>query len=99
MAYSINFSHVNQQALTHCPNLLPRLLPQGKYQGNEYIALNPTRDDRHLGSFKINTQSGRWADFACGDSGGDLISLVAYLFDLSQGQAARLLSRTIRGIL
>ena len=30
----------------------------------EYVALNPTRADKRAGSFKINLQTGRWADFA-----------------------------------
>ena len=42
-------------------------------------AFNPRRADRHLGSFQINVRTGKWADFATGDRGGDLISLgVAY---------------------
>jgi hypothetical protein len=50
------------------------------------------RGDRHLGSFKINRYNGRWADFATGDKGGDPISLVAYLANVSQAEAARLLA-------
>lgn len=54
---------------------------------------NPRRADRRPGSFRINLRSGRWADFALGGvAGGDLISLAAYLFDLSQGDAARRLA-------
>ena len=44
-----------------------------------YVALNPTRNDRRPGSFKINIRTGRWCDFATGDRGGDPVSLVAYL--------------------
>jgi hypothetical protein len=50
--------------------------------------LNPKRADRRLGSFSINLTTGRWADFATGDKGGDVVSLAAYLFDLSQAEAA-----------
>lgn len=52
------------------------------------MALNPTRRDRHLGSFRINVRSGRWADFATGDRGGDVVSLAAYLSHLKQSEAA-----------
>src|SRR4051812_19042686 len=80
--------------------LLPRLvgswLPTGRREGNEWIALNPRRADRSLGSFKVNLQTGRWADFASGDAGGDAISLLAYLRGVSQAQAARLLARELR---
>jgi hypothetical protein len=36
--------------------------------------------------------TGRWTDFATGDTGGDPVSLAAYLFDLSQLDAARRLA-------
>jgi hypothetical protein len=65
--------------------------------GSEWIALNPTRADRRLGSFKINLYTGRWADFATGDAGGDLVSLRAYLDGIRQGQAARRIAREIGG--
>ena len=41
--------------------------------------MNPTRPDRRAGSFKVNLRTGRWADFATGDKGGDAVSLAAYL--------------------
>ena len=50
---------------------------------------NPRRDDKTLGSFKINYGSGVWKDFETGDGGGDLISLVAYLRGGDQATAAR----------
>ena len=39
----------------------------------------PTRADSRSGSFSINLNSGRWADFATGDSGANLLQLYAYL--------------------
>ena len=71
------------------PGCLQSWLPEGRHTGVEYKAMNPKRDDRKLGSFSINTQTGRWADFATGDAGGDLISLYAYLHTCSQIAAAR----------
>jgi len=35
------------------------------------------------------SRAGLWCDFATGDRGGDVISLAAYLFNLSQAEAAR----------
>ena len=67
----------------------------GKCVGAELVALNPRRGDRHPGSFKINRYNGRWADFATGDQGGDPVSLVAYLANVSQVEAARLLARML----
>jgi len=40
-------------------------------------------------------RSGRWADFATDDKGGDVISLAAYLSGLSQAEAARELARAL----
>jgi len=59
---------------------------------SEYVALNPTRLDRHMGSFRINVRTGRWADFATGDRGGDVVSLAAYLSHLKQSGAAEKLA-------
>jgi len=87
----INFKAINEAAIHSLPRLLARWLPGGKRIGKEYIALNPTRADRHLGSFKVvivGHRAGAWADFATGDRGGDPISLAAYLFRLRQGEAA-----------
>ena len=39
--------------------------------------------------------NGRWADFAIGDKGGDVVSLVAHLEGVSQGEAARRLARML----
>lgn len=60
----------------------------GKMQGPEYLALNPLRSDAKPGSFTINRNTGHWGDFATGDKGGDLVSLVAYLHGIKQGEAA-----------
>jgi hypothetical protein len=89
MGGSVDFARVNQAALSALPSLLSRWLPDGRACGREYVALNPRRADRHAGSFKINLRSGRWADFATGDKGGDVVSLAAYLHGLSQVEAAR----------
>ena len=86
------FAHVNRAALNNSAAVIHRLLPNGKIQGNEYAALNPKRADERIGSFKVNMTTGRWADFATGDKGGDLISLTAYLHGMSQIQAARRLA-------
>jgi hypothetical protein len=88
-------SEINRAALAAFRAVLARVLPNRKRVGAEILALNPRRADRRLGSFKVNRFNGRWADFATGDKGGDPISLVAYLADVSQGEAARLLARML----
>jgi len=89
---SINFNYINTNALRNIDKILVNWLPDGRKIGNEWEAKNPTRADHKAGSFKINLRTGRWSDFATGDRGGDLTSLAAYLFGLSQGEAAKKLA-------
>jgi len=92
---ALDFAAINQAALAAFPAVLARILPGGKRVGAEIVALNPRRVDRRLGSFKVNRFNGRWGDFAPGDKGGDVMSLVAYLEGVSQGEAARRLARML----
>lgn len=93
-----DFANVNAAALAALPTILCRLLPGGKIDGHEFVALNPRRNDKRPGSFKIRlsgSRAGAWADFATGERGGDPVSLVAYLENVSQGEAARMLARML----
>ncbi len=85
----LDFAAINAAALARLPDVLRRWLPDGRIEGAEYVARNPTRADRRAGSFKINLRTGQWADFATGDRGGDPVSLAAYLAGVGQGEAAR----------
>lgn len=76
---------------------LMQWLPSGKLEGCEFVALNPLRLDNNAGSFRINIQTGKWADFATLDKGGDLISLYAYLNKCSQSKALKRLRNSIHG--
>jgi len=84
----IGFARVAGAALAYGDVLVLRWLPNGRRDGAEWLALNPTRPDNTAGSFKVNIATGRWSDFATGDAGGDLVSLAAYLFRLRQSEAA-----------
>jgi len=95
----INFTQVKNFLKGHEEAILKHLLPTGKIAGSEYIALNPTRNDKNLGSFRINTRTGRWADFATGDKGGDIISLYAYVKGINQRTAAKELLRLVGRVL
>jgi hypothetical protein len=88
----IDFARVNAAERGALPALCARWLPDGRREGREWVARNPTRADRRPGSFKVNLSTGCWADFATGDSGGDPISLAAYLHNLTQAEAARRLA-------
>jgi hypothetical protein len=91
----IDFRAINCAAIQALPVLLVRWLPDGRQHGREYVARNPTRNDRRAGSFSINITTGVWADFARGERGGDVVSLYAYLRGIRQGAAARELASTL----
>jgi hypothetical protein len=84
----INFAALNAVCMSRFESLLSTWLPDGKIQCREWVALNPTRADNRRGSFRINVDTGRWADFATDAKGGDPISLYAYVNGLSQSRAA-----------
>jgi hypothetical protein len=84
----VAFKRIADTALLYSDVLVRRWLPDGRREGAEWCSINPTRADGRKGSFKVNTTTGRWSDFATGDAGGDLIALGAYLFKIKQGEAA-----------
>ena len=92
-AGAIDFRGINETALrNNVRGFLQSLIPGGRFRSLEYIVRNPRRSDQSLGSFKVNYRSGVWKDFASGEGGGDLISLVAYIRGIGQGEAARALA-------
>ena len=91
----MKFSELNARLLPSLPTLVGQWLPSGKRQADEWVALNPTRNDKKLGSFRINIHTGKWADFSTNDAGGDPVSLYAYLHGYTQKEAAEHLARHI----
>jgi hypothetical protein len=47
---SIDFDHINAEALLCLVAVCRRMLPGGRREGHEYLALNPRRGDRRPGS-------------------------------------------------
>lgn len=99
----LDFELLAELALEHFDTVVEEILElDGKYEGREFVAFNPRRRDNDLGSFKINSETGVFCDFACEDQcrGGDLIALSAYIWQYSQGEAARNLLKELeaRGI-
>ncbi len=84
----IDFDRVGGAARRNAEAVVRAFLPDGRREGNEWVARNPRRPDKTLGSFKVNLVTGKWSDFASGDKGGDLVGLVAYLLAVSQRDAA-----------
>ena len=92
-----DYAAVNAAALSCLPALCARWLPDGRREGREWSARNPRRKDRRPGSFKVNLETGCWADFALPDArGGDPVSLAAYLSGQSQSEAACALAAMLR---
>ncbi len=71
---------VSRLLAARAASLVGELRLRGERQGNEFVALNPTRHDRSLGSFRVTltgSKAGVWIDHATGEA-GDALSLVAY---------------------
>lgn len=82
-------TQLNAASLAMLPTLVQQWLPDGEQRGAIYVARNPLRNDRNLGSFQINTSTGLWRDHAIGKGGRDAISLYAYLHTDGDYRAAR----------
>jgi hypothetical protein len=83
----IDFRAINAAALAALPRLLPRLLPSGRRIGREWVCGNLRGEPGN--SCCVNLETGRWADFATGERGGDPVSLCAAVWRISQVEAAR----------
>lgn len=91
----IEIQDIADAALEAIDQLLADWLPDGKRTGKEYWPINPVRGDRSPGSFSINMHTGTWYDFASGDKGGDLVSLLAYLHGSRQWEAAKAIAHQL----
>ncbi len=92
---SLDFAAIEKAAMANIQTIVWQILPRGKISGHEYISLNPRRADKHIGSFKVNMRTGKWADFACGDRGVGIIYLVAYACNVSAYEAAEHLAKQL----
>lgn len=69
-------------AAKHAYSLCRTWLPHGELRGSEWFALNPTRNDKTIGSFSVKVageKAGYWNDFATGDAGQNMVSLYCYI--------------------
>jgi hypothetical protein len=70
---------------------------RGRVDGREFVAFNPTRPDRHLGSFRIRLSDGIWKDFAT-DEAGDALALIKYCEKLDGWAEALAKAREFLGL-
>jgi hypothetical protein len=76
------------------PLLLLRWLPDGRREGQEWVCRAPRQSSP--GYIKIDLRTGCWADLATGIDGRDVITLAAYLLDLTQSEATTKISEMLR---
>jgi hypothetical protein len=90
----VEFADVKAATLRSLSFIIPRLLPDGKRVGDEWVVRNPTRNDNKPGSFSVNMRTGVWADFGMGDDhkGGDMIDLYRYINGGTNLQAMKALA-------
>lgn len=69
---------------------LRRLMPDGHYEGDEYVACSPLRADKNPGSFKFNVPARKWYDFATKES-GDVLDLYCAVHQVDVRGAAKML--------
>jgi hypothetical protein len=93
----VDFAEINRAVLADYPDFLQRWIPGGRFHGCEYVPVNPKRHDLRAGSFKINWRTGKWSDFATGDSGTTPLSLYTYLTGLPYAQAGFRLAEELGG--
>lgn len=83
----LDFDGLGRDLLAQADTLVPQWLPNGKRHGREWCV--GSLEGESGNSLKINLHTGIWKDFADdGVGGGDLISLYAAVFHLTQKQAA-----------
>lgn len=85
-AQPIDFAALAEALLDQAERLVPDWLPGGARRGAEWVCADFAGGQG--GSLSVNLKTGRWADFARDERGGDLISLYAAIHGLNNGQAA-----------
>ncbi len=87
----INFTALADALLAQAEHLVGLWLAGGRRNGHEWVC-----GSLHGGegtSCSVNLNTGRWADFATGEQGGDLVSLYAAVHGLTMGKAAVAVAR------
>jgi len=89
----ISFVEIKQRYSENPLPILRELVGAGEIQGSNYVALNPRRNDKHRGSFRIDIATGRFYDFATGDRGGSVIDLAMFVYNCGIVEAAQKLQQ------
>jgi len=90
-------SELDAQLLPHAQDLLRDWCGDIHVSGHEITMRNPQRADQSWGSFKFNTQTGAWSDFAIPDfKGYGLTLLYANIKDQTIGKAVAAMQALIQ---
>ena len=84
-----NFQEIRGRYSENPLPILRKLVGAGEIRGGDYVALNPRRNDKHRGSFRIHIATGRFYDFATGDRGGSVIDLAMFVYNCEIVEAAK----------
>jgi len=84
-----DFRNIKQKYRENPMAVLQQLVRQGRIEGSDYVALNPRRNDRKLGSFRIDINTGKFYDFATGDRGSSIIDLAMFVYNCGIVEAAQ----------
>jgi hypothetical protein len=87
MTTKLDFSALAQRLLISADTLVPQWLPGGRRRGHEWVCGDLAGGEGD--SCSVNLLSGRWADFATDERGGDLIGLYAAIHEITMGEAYR----------
>lgn len=87
MQDQIDFPRLAAELLSRAETLIPQWLQGGKRNGPEWECADLSGG--HGTSCKVNLCTGKWADFATDDCGGDLIALYGAIHGIKNGPAAR----------
>ena len=66
-SHQFTLEAIEAMLLRRVETLARELAPDGLRRGHEWVARNPARNDHSMGSFSINLENGKWADFAAAD--------------------------------
>lgn len=93
MPKRLDFEGLARALVERSRDIVPALLPGGQIKGKEYCCAD-IKGGKGT-SFKVNLDTGKWADFAVDQSGKDLIGLWAEVENIKQGEAAKRAAREI----
>ena len=89
MSGSFDIKQIAEQLAPNQLHILTSICPGGIVTGKEYTAGSITGGPGK--SFSFNLATGKWADFATGEKGGDIIALYAAVNRVNNAEAAKTL--------